>query len=65
MPVSNVNTLSKEDIRINIERAVSQRKEVFNFSHRLASGTVRDVEIHSGPIEAHGRHPRSLARRSG
>ncbi|HXI11990.1 MAG TPA: EAL domain-containing protein [Thermoanaerobaculia bacterium] len=55
MPISNLNTLGQEKIDAEIQRAVSQNRSIFNFTHRLADGRIRDVEVHSGPIEVHGR----------
>ena len=38
-------------------QAAGERKNTFRFRHRLATGEVRDVEVHSGPIEVDGRAP--------
>lgn len=55
MNVSDVNTLSKQVLLLEMERAKSERRNYFNFQHRLADGTIRDVEVFSGPITVSGR----------
>ncbi len=50
MNISEINTLSKEEIRERMERAAGSRL-YFNFRHRLASGEIRDVEVYSGIIQ--------------
>jgi diguanylate cyclase (GGDEF)-like protein/PAS domain S-box-containing protein len=36
-------------------QAAGERQNTFRFRHKLSSGEVRDVEVHSGPIELDGR----------
>lgn len=55
MPVSNLNTMPPECIAEARQRALREDCNCFNFIHRLASGQVRDVEVHSTPIESGGR----------
>ena len=49
--IYDINTLSQEETDTEMARAHSERRDHFFFRHRLASGEVRDVEVHSGPIE--------------
>ena len=42
--------LSPAEILDKIEQAVSRRENAVLFSHRLASGEIRQVEVHSTPI---------------
>ncbi len=49
--IYDINTLSQEEINKEMARAHSERRDHFYFRHRLASGEIRDVEVHSGPIE--------------
>ncbi len=51
LTISDINTLSPEEIGCEMEKAVSEEKLFFNFSHRLSSGAIRDVEVYAGPIE--------------
>ena len=55
MLISEINTLPAE--RINEERqlALHEKRNYFLFPHRLASGEIRDVEVHSTPIETEGK----------
>ena len=55
MTIGDINTQSAEKIREQMENAARQKQSYFLFSHRLASGDIRDVEVHSGPIESGGR----------
>jgi len=38
-----------------LKRAKSEQGSHFLFSHRLASGEVRPVEVYSGPVTSHGK----------
>src|SRR5262245_24807522 len=51
----DINVLGEEGVRSEMARANQQNRNYFIFQHRLASGEVRDVEVHSGPIEIGGR----------
>lgn len=48
MKVSDINTLTEEEIAREIERAREAQQEYFEFRHRLADGSVRDVAVRSG-----------------
>ncbi|MBZ0276858.1 MAG: PAS domain S-box protein, partial [Anaerolineae bacterium] len=50
MCIQNINTLSPEEVKAEMERARSQKKDIFAFRHRLASGEIRDVEVFSSPV---------------
>ena len=53
--VSDINILSPEEIDDELAAAREERRSHFNFRHRLANGDIRDVEVHSGPLEIDGR----------
>jgi len=55
MQVSQVNTMSAEEIRTELHKAQQQQRNHFYFQHRRADGSVRDVEVYSGPIPHKGR----------
>ena len=38
-----------------MNQAVKEEQRVFLFRHRLADGTIRDVEVYSGPVTIEGR----------
>jgi PAS domain S-box-containing protein len=48
--ITDINLLSMEAVRLEMQRALTQGKNFFNFRHRLSNGEVRDVEVFSGPI---------------
>ncbi len=55
LKITEVNTLSAEQVSEEMRRAQSQERNHFFFRHRLASGEIRDVEVYSGPIEIGGK----------
>ncbi|HYH38083.1 MAG TPA: diguanylate cyclase [Azospirillum sp.] len=50
MRIADINCLTAEEIAKEMAVARAQDRSHFEFRHRLASGEVRDVEVHSGPI---------------
>jgi PAS domain S-box-containing protein len=54
MKISGINTLSAEEVKAEMERARVFSKNRFSFKHRLSDGSVRDVEVYSGPISVDG-----------
>ena len=56
MNIWQVNTLTPEQIAQEMQSAASEKRSHFLFSHRISDGSVRDVEVHSGPIDVNGRH---------
>jgi PAS domain S-box-containing protein len=55
MLVSDINTLSKEEILQELAKAKSAKRNFFQFQHRLADASIADVEVFSGPIHFEGR----------
>ncbi len=55
MKIADISTLSVEAIEDEMVRAQSGERLKLNFTHRLASGQLRDVEVYSGPVEIDGR----------
>ena len=55
MSIDNINILPPERVADERRFAFREQRNYFNFPHRLASGEVRDVEVHSTPIESEGR----------
>jgi diguanylate cyclase (GGDEF)-like protein/PAS domain S-box-containing protein len=55
MLISDINTLPPERVTEERQRALRGERETFFFSHRLASGDVRDVEVHLSPITSDER----------
>ena len=50
MNISDINILSDEQVHAEMDLAAEEKRDHFIFKHRLASGDIRDVEVHSGPI---------------
>ena len=55
MHYSQVHTLSMEEIKDRLRKAVTQEKSYFRSRHKKSSGQVVDVEIYSGPINFNGK----------
>jgi two-component system cell cycle sensor histidine kinase/response regulator CckA len=55
MKITDINVLPDEQVFQEIERAKSEARNHFFFSHRLANDEIRDVEVYSGPISLHGK----------
>ncbi|HUJ12395.1 MAG TPA: EAL domain-containing protein [Thermoanaerobaculia bacterium] len=51
MKIWDINLLEQEHIRREMANAARQDRSVFEFRHRVANGAIRDVEVHSGPVE--------------
>jgi diguanylate cyclase (GGDEF)-like protein/PAS domain S-box-containing protein len=50
MKISDINIYADNKVKSEIENARSQKTVKFYFKHRLKSGEVREVEVHSGPV---------------
>ncbi len=50
--------LSKTEIELEMKRAEALKRSYVLLSHRLASGEIREVEVHSSPIVYEGRNLR-------
>ncbi|MBF0529831.1 MAG: PAS domain S-box protein [Deltaproteobacteria bacterium] len=55
MQITDINMFPREQILVEMELARTERRNYFIFCHRMATGEIRDVEVHSGPIEIKGR----------
>jgi len=55
MTIQEINVLAPEAVAENRAKADSREQGVFIFPHRLASGEVRTVEVHSSPILVGGQ----------
>jgi len=54
--INDINCLTPEQIGEEMANALAERRSFFLFPHRLASGEIRQVEVHSGPIMVDGRY---------
>ncbi|MEI7430911.1 MAG: PAS domain S-box protein, partial [Betaproteobacteria bacterium] len=55
MFIHQINILSPELIAQELKRVMNENCNCFIFLHRLASGEIRDVEVHSSPINIDGQ----------
>ncbi len=55
MTVFEINLLEKEKIEIKMANAKNKKRNCFHFSHKLANGEIRDVEVHSSPVPFKGK----------
>ncbi|HEX8169812.1 MAG TPA: EAL domain-containing protein [Thermoanaerobaculia bacterium] len=55
MRIWQINVRGEDGVRDEMQRAAQQERAYFHFRHMRANGEVRDVEVHSGPIELGGR----------
>jgi len=53
--IQDINTLAPEQIHAHMEKARSLHRTYFEFRHRLADGSVRDVEVYSSKVEVAGK----------
>ncbi|MCX6697558.1 MAG: PAS domain S-box protein [Methanoregula sp.] len=53
--IGEINILSQEEIAAEMQRAEREKNNFFTFPHRLASGEIRTVEVHSSPIDFGGK----------
>ncbi|WP_300844690.1 EAL domain-containing protein [Tepidimonas sp.] len=56
MNIAQINQLSETDIRAEMERARREGRGYYLFPHRLASGEIVTVEVHSTPVAVDGRN---------
>ncbi len=55
MKISDINILNADRVQTDMASAKAEAHKSFLFQHRRADGTIRDVEVYSGPITVHGR----------
>jgi len=55
MKITEINTLAPEEVKKEMEKARANKRIHFEFRHRLADGSIRDVEVFSSKIEVKGK----------
>ncbi len=55
MNIQDINTLSPDEVKAEMEKVRMKKKIRFEFRHRRADGSVRDVEVFSSTIEVKGK----------
>lgn len=54
--ISEINTLSKKELEGEMERAKANKTNLIHFKHKLADGSIKDVEVCSDTIQVNGRN---------
>ncbi len=54
MKISQINMLTEQEVKSEMELARHEKRNVFTFRHCRADGSVRDVEVFSAPITLAG-----------
>ncbi len=55
MKISDINILPVVELSLKMGLAMAEKQLYFNFRHRLADGSIRDVEVYSSPILVNGK----------
>ncbi len=55
MRIWDINVLGADRVRSEMNVALARERSFFVFRHMRANGEVRDVEVHSGPVDIGGR----------
>ena len=55
MRIQDINTLSPEEVKQEMEKVRAQERVNFEFRHRRADGSIRDTEVFSSKISAKGK----------
>lgn len=53
--IQDINCLPPDEVFAERQRAKLEERNYFVFPHRLSTGEIRTVEVHSSPIQVHGR----------
>ena len=56
MNIQEINTLTKDEIFNSMKKAAESKQVQFEFKHRCADGSIKDVEIWSGSIALNGKN---------
>jgi PAS domain S-box-containing protein len=54
LDIAQINIQDRSEILKEMQKAKGSTKNIFHFRHKLANGDIRDVEVHSTPIEMRG-----------
>lgn len=53
--ITDIRLDTPEQVFRNMQQVKARKESHFFFKHRLPNGEIRDVEVYSSPIQAHGR----------
>ncbi len=54
LKITDINTLSQQEVFEEMKRAKKEKRKYFRFRHRLSNNEIKDVEVYSGPIVVDG-----------
>ena len=53
--IVEINTLAPDEILAEMNLALTEKRNYFEFTHRLSDGSIRNVELYSGPLDIGGK----------
>ncbi|MCF6365033.1 MAG: PAS domain S-box protein [Bacteroidales bacterium] len=53
--IYDLNTLSADEIDKLMKEAISKKSNLLQFKHKLAGGTIKDVEIYASPLKVNNK----------
>lgn len=56
LSIYDINTLSYDEIRSEMSLALIEKRNSFQFTHRLADNTYREVEVYTFPVETENKN---------
>lgn len=54
MKIAEINVLDQAAVKVEMELAVTEKRNYFLFKHKLANGELKNVEVHSTPVTING-----------
>ncbi|MBU1053948.1 MAG: PAS domain-containing protein [Proteobacteria bacterium] len=55
MRIQDINTLSGEQVKAEMEKAMLLKRTYFEFRHRLSDGSFKEVGVYSGKVDINGK----------
>lgn len=55
MKIQQINILNDSEIKAEMQKAKLEKRNYFNFKHKLKNGVIKDVEVYSCPVTIDGR----------
>lgn len=53
--ITDINQLTEIEVFAEMQKALDEKRQFFEFKHKLSSGEIRDVSVYSGPIKYKGK----------
>ncbi len=55
MKIQDINQLTEDEVKAELEKARSQKRNFFRFHHKIFDGSIKNVEVRSGPVTIKNR----------